>query len=68
MIPATVSNEITTGASTVPIRWCSDGFEIGCDNGERMRIACPSTVASARDTGDIRDPMVESVERHFGLG
>src|SRR5215813_12467261 len=20
-------------------RWCSDGFEIGCDNGERMRVA-----------------------------
>ena len=20
-------------------RWCSDGFEIGCDNGERVRIA-----------------------------
>src|SRR5947199_6106088 len=20
-------------------RWCSDGFEIGCDNGEKVRIA-----------------------------
>ena len=20
-------------------RWCSDGFEIGCDNGERVRVA-----------------------------
>jgi putative transposase len=20
-------------------RWCSDSFEIGCDNGERVRIA-----------------------------
>ena len=20
-------------------RWCSDGFEVGCDNGERVRIA-----------------------------
>jgi hypothetical protein len=19
-------------------RWCSDGFEIGCDNGERVRV------------------------------
>ncbi len=33
-------------------RWCSDGFEIGCDNGEGS---------------DIRDLMVESVERRFGL-
>jgi len=22
-------------------RWCSDGFEIGCDKGERVRIAFP---------------------------
>ena len=21
------------------IRWCSDGFEIGCDNGEKVRVA-----------------------------
>ena len=20
-------------------RWCSDGFEIGCDNGEKVRVA-----------------------------
>jgi hypothetical protein len=20
-------------------RWCSDGFEIGCDKGERVRVA-----------------------------
>ena len=20
-------------------RWCSDGLEIGCDNGERVRVA-----------------------------
>ena len=59
-------------------RWCSDGFEIGCDNGERVRIAftldcCDreaiSWVATTGgiDSGDIRDLMVESVERRFGL-
>lgn len=21
------------------LRWCSDGFEIGCDNGEKVRVA-----------------------------
>jgi putative transposase len=21
------------------LRWCSDGFEIGCDNGEKCRVA-----------------------------
>ena len=60
------------------IRWCSDGFEIGCDNGERVRIAftldcCDreaiSWVATTGgiDSGDIRDLMIESVKRRFGL-
>ena len=59
-------------------RWCSDGFEIGCDNGERVRIAftldcCDreaiSWVATTGgiDSGDIRDLMIESVEHRFGL-
>ena len=60
------------------LRWCSDGFEIGCDNGERVRIAfsldcCDreaiSWVATTGgiDSGDIRDLMIESVEHRFGL-
>lgn len=60
------------------VRWCSDGFEIGCDNGERVRIAftldcCDreaiSWVATTGgiDSGDIRDLMIESIERRFGL-
>ncbi len=59
-------------------RWCSDGFEIGCDNGERVRIAftldccdreAVSWVATTGgiNSGDIRDLMIESVERRFGL-
>jgi putative transposase len=59
-------------------RWCSDGFEIGCDNGERVRIAftldcCDrEAIAWVATTGgitggDIRDLMIESVERRFGL-
>jgi putative transposase len=59
-------------------RWCSDGFEMGCDNGERVRIAftldcCAreaiSWVATTGgiDSGDIRDLMIESAERRFGL-
>jgi putative transposase len=59
-------------------RWCADGFEIGCDNGEKGRIAftldcCDreaiSWVATTGgiDSSDIRDLMVESVERRFGL-
>jgi putative transposase len=59
-------------------RWCSDGFEIGCDSGERVRIAftldcCDrEAIAWVATTGgisggDIRDLMVESVERRYGL-
>jgi len=59
-------------------RWCSDGFEISCDNGERVRIAftldcCDreaiSWVATTGgiNSGDVRDLMIESVERRFGL-
>jgi putative transposase len=58
-------------------RWCSDGFEIGCDNGERVRIAfaldcCDREAISwvattgAIDSGDIRDLMIDSIERRFG--
>jgi putative transposase len=59
-------------------RWCSDGFEIGCDNGEKVRLAftldCCDREAIAWvattggiDSSDIRDLMIESVERRFGL-
>jgi putative transposase len=59
-------------------RWCSDGFEIGCVSGERVRIAftldCRDREAIAWvattggiSGGDVRDLMVESVERRYGL-
>jgi len=59
-------------------RWCSDGFEIACDNGERVRIAftldcCDREAISwvattdSINSSDIRDLMIESVERRFGL-
>lgn len=59
-------------------RWCSDGFEIPCDNGDRVRVAfsldcCDrEALAWVATTGgicsaDIRDLMVESIEARFGL-
>jgi putative transposase len=59
-------------------RWCSDGFEIGCDNGERVRIAfaldcCDREAMSfVATTGGIaaehvQDLMVAAVEQRFGL-
>ena len=30
------------------LRWCSDAFEIGCENGERVRSPLPWTAATVR--------------------
>jgi putative transposase len=57
---------------------CFDGFEIGCENGERVGIAftldCCDREAIAWvattggiDSGDVRDLMIASVEQRFGL-
>jgi len=58
-------------------RWCSDGFEIGCDNGEKVRVAfaldcCDREAMSFLATtggisgDDVRDLMVAAVEHRFG--
>jgi putative transposase len=58
-------------------RWCSDGFEIGCDNGDKVRVAfsldcCDREAMSFLATtaglsgGDVRDLMVAAVEHRFG--
>jgi putative transposase len=59
------------------LRWCSDGFEIACWNGQVVRVAfaldcCDREIIShVATTGGItgemvRDLMIESVERRFG--
>lgn len=58
-------------------RWCSDGFELACDNGERVRVAfaldcCDrevmSWVATTKgiDAGLVGDLMMQAVEYRFG--
>ncbi len=58
-------------------RWCSHGFEIGCDNGDKVRVAfaldsCDREAMSflATTSGirgeDVRDLMVAAVEHRFG--
>lgn len=58
-------------------RWCSDGFELSCDNGERVRVAfamdcCDrevmSWVATTKgiDAGLVGDLMMQAVEYRFG--
>jgi len=42
-------------------RWCSDGFEIGCNDGERVRVAF------ALDCCD-REAMSFLVARSLGIG
>lgn len=59
------------------LRWCSDGFEIGCDNGEKVRVAfaldccdreAMSWVASTGgySADGVRDVMLAAVEQRFG--
>jgi len=59
------------------LRWCSDGFEISCWNGQVVRVAfaldcCDREIIShVATTGGItgemvRDLMIESVEARFG--
>lgn len=58
-------------------RWCSDGFEVRCDNGQRVRVAfsldcCDREIMSYVATtggisGDmVRDLMIEAIESRFG--
>ena len=60
-------------------RWCSDGFELACDNGEKVRVAfaldcCDrevmSWVATTKgiDAGLGGDLMMQAVEYRFGAG
>ena len=59
------------------LRWCSDGFELACDNGEKVRVAfaldccdreAMAWVATTQGIkgGDVRDLMTASVESRFG--
>jgi transposase InsO family protein len=59
-------------------RWCSDGFEIACWNGQVVRVAfaldcCDREIIShvattSGITGEmVRDLMTESAERRFGM-
>jgi putative transposase len=59
------------------LRWCSDGFEIGCDNGEKVRVAfaldcCDrevlghvATLEGIKDE-DVQDLMITAVEYRLG--
>jgi putative transposase len=63
--------------ATSDLRWCSDAFEVACDNGERVRVAfaldcCAREAMSYVATtggiggGEVRDLMVAAVEHRFG--
>ena len=59
------------------VRWCSDGLELSCDNGEKVRVAfaldcCDreimSWVATTKgiDAALVGDLMMQAVENRFG--
>ena len=58
-------------------RWCTDGFEIGCENGEKVRVAFSLDCCDREAMGfvattagisaeDVRDLMTATVEHRFG--
>ncbi|MGK0603392.1 IS3 family transposase [Yokenella regensburgei] len=60
-------------------RWCSDGFEFRCDNGEKLRVTfaldCCDREAlhwaastGGFDSETVQDVMLGAVERRFGSG
>nr|WP_323095090.1 IS3 family transposase [Klebsiella quasipneumoniae] len=59
------------------MRWCSDGFEFGCDNGEKLRVTfaldCCDREAidwaastGGYDSSTVQDVMLGAVEKRFG--
>ena len=59
------------------LRWCSDGFELGCDNAEKVRVAFALDCCDREAIGfvtttegikgeDVRDLMIAAVENRFG--
>ncbi len=75
--PDTRSHDGRIAVGRSNVRWCSDGFEIDCENGERVRIAfaldccdrdAMSWVATTGgiDGSMVRDLMVEAIETRFG--
>ncbi|BBS79973.1 hypothetical protein WP7S17E04_P20530 (plasmid) [Escherichia coli] len=58
-------------------RWCSDGFEFRCDNGEKLRVTfaldcCDrealhwAVTTGGFDSETVQDVMLGVVERRFG--
>ncbi len=59
------------------MHWCPDGFEFGCDNGEKLRITSAldgcdrEAIDWAASTGGydsltVQDVMLRSMEKRFG--
>lgn len=72
-------HEGTVAVTESNLRWCSDGFEIPCDNGEKVRVAfsldccdreAMSWVATTQgiDAHLVGDLMMQAVEYRFGSG
>jgi putative transposase len=72
------SHEGTIITLTSNMRWCSDGFEIPCTNGERVRVAFAMDCSDREVMGFvatnkgitsemIQDLMAEAIEYRFGL-
>lgn len=59
------------------MRWCSDGFEFGCDNDEKLRVIFAlncrdhevigwAASMGGYDSSTVQDVMLRLVEKRFG--
>ena len=57
------------------MRWCSDGFEFGCDNGEKLRVTSAldfcdrggidwAAITGGYDSSTVRDVILKAHRRH----
>lgn len=71
-------HEGRVAVATSNTRWCSDGFEVNCDDGDKLRVTfaldcCDREVMSwvAGTAGyrsdDVQNVMLEAVEKRLGL-
>jgi putative transposase len=69
--------EGTVAVKESDTRWCSDGLELSCDKGERVRVAfaldcCDREIMSLMattkgiDAGLVGDLIMQAVEKRFG--
>lgn len=73
-----LSRRLKQPVATSNTRWCSDGFEVNCDDGDKLRVTfaldCSDSEVMSWVAGtagyrsdDVQNVMLEAVEKRLGL-